>query len=36
MSLFTIPVGDLLQSYAGDSKELSFSGEVYDGFYEVG
>ena len=34
MSLFAIPVGDLLQSYAGDSKELSFSGEVYDGFYE--
>jgi len=33
MSLFILPVGDLLSSYDGDSKTLSFDGEVYDGFY---
>ncbi len=32
--MFTIPVGDLLESYSGDSKSFSFSGEVYDGLME--
>lgn len=31
--MFTIPVGDLLASYTWDSKEFSFSGEVFDGYY---
>lgn len=31
--MFTIPVGDILSSYAGDSKKFSFSGEIYDGYY---
>ncbi|MDD2694075.1 MAG: hypothetical protein PHY14_04030 [Candidatus Gracilibacteria bacterium] len=32
--MFSIPVGDLLASYSGDSKSFSFSGEVYDGYYD--
>ncbi|MBP8016703.1 hypothetical protein KAZ01_01725 [Candidatus Gracilibacteria bacterium] len=32
--MFEIPVGNLLNSYPGDSQELEFNGEVYDGFYE--
>lgn len=32
--MFTIPVGDLLASYTWDSKEFSFSGEVFDGYFE--
>ncbi|MDD2565649.1 MAG: hypothetical protein PHZ26_02185 [Candidatus Gracilibacteria bacterium] len=32
--MFEIPVGDLLTSYTGDSKELEFNGEVYDGYYD--
>ena len=32
--MFTIPVGDLINSYDGDSKIFSFDGEVFDGFYE--
>ena len=32
--MFTIPVGDLISSYDGDSKIFSFDGEVFDGFYE--
>jgi hypothetical protein len=32
--MFQIPVGDILSSYAGDSKSFSFSGEIFDGFFE--
>jgi hypothetical protein len=32
--MFTIPVGDILASYSGDSKEFSFSGEIFDGYYD--
>lgn len=32
--MFKIPVSDLLASYSGDSKEFSFSGEIYDGYLE--
>ena len=32
--MFTIPIGDLINSYDGDSKIFSFDGEVFDGFYE--
>lgn len=32
--MFTIPVGDLINSYDGDSKIFSFDGEVFDRFYE--
>ena len=32
--MFTIPVGDLINSYNGDSKIFSFDGEIFDGFYE--
>lgn len=32
--MFTIPVGDLINSYDGDSKIFSFNGEIFDGFYE--
>lgn len=32
--MFTIPVGDLINSYDGDSKIFSFDGEVFDGFYK--
>ncbi len=32
--MFTIPIGDILSSYTGDSKKFSFSGEVFDGCME--
>lgn len=32
--MFTIPVGDLINSYDGDSKIFSFDGEIFDGFFE--
>lgn len=32
--MFSLPVGDLLASYSGDSKSFSFAWEVYDGYYE--
>jgi hypothetical protein len=32
--MFTIPVSDLLESYSGDSSSFSFSGEVYDGYFD--
>jgi hypothetical protein len=32
--MFTIPVGDILSSYTGDSKKFSFSGAVFDGYME--
>ena len=32
--MLTIPVGDLLNSYDGDSKIFSFDGPIFDGFYE--
>lgn len=32
--MFTLPVWDLLSSYSGDSKSFSFSGEIYDGYYD--
>ena len=31
--MFSIPVGEILSSYTGDSKHFSFSGEVFDGFF---
>jgi hypothetical protein len=32
--MFTLPVGDLLSSYTGDSREFAFSGPIFDGYYE--
>lgn len=32
--MFTIPVGDLLSSYTGDSREFAFSGPIFDGYYQ--
>lgn len=32
--MFTLPVADILASYSWDSKNFSFSGEVFDGYYE--
>ena len=32
--MFTIPVWDILSSYTWDSKKFSFSGEVFDGFFD--
>lgn len=32
--MFTVPVGDILSSYTWDSKNFSFSGEVFDGYME--
>ena len=32
--MLTIPVGDLLSSYTGDSREFAFSGPIFDGYYE--
>ena len=32
--MFTIPVGDLLSSYTGDSREFAFSGPIFDGYYD--
>lgn len=32
--MFEIPVGDLVNSYDGDSKIFSFDGEIFEGFYE--
>lgn len=32
--MFTIPVGDILASYSGDSKKFSFEGEIFDGYFE--
>ncbi len=34
MSMFIIPVWDILTSYAGDSKEFGFDGEIYPGYYD--
>ena len=32
--MFSLPVWDLLASYSWDSKSFSFSGEIYDGYYD--
>lgn len=32
--MFELNVADLLASYAGDSRELAFDGEVIPGYYE--
>lgn len=32
--MFTLPVGELLASYTGDSREFTFDGEVFDGYYD--
>ncbi len=32
--MFTLPVWDLLASYTWDSKVFSFSGHVFDGYYD--
>jgi hypothetical protein len=32
--MFTLPVWDILSSYTGDSKQFSFSGEIFDGYFE--
>lgn len=32
--MFEIPVGNLINSYDGDSKIFSFDGEIFEGFYE--
>jgi hypothetical protein len=32
--MFEIPVWDIISSYSWDSKELEFSGQVPDGFFE--
>lgn len=31
--MFQLNVSDLLSSYAGDSRELAFSGEIIPGYY---
>ncbi len=31
--MFTLPVGDLLSSYTGDSRDFAFSGPIFDGYY---
>lgn len=31
--MFTLPIGDLLSSYTGDSREFTFSGPIFDGYY---
>ncbi len=32
--MFKIPIGDILASYSGDSKEFSFSWEIFDGYFD--
>ncbi len=32
--MFVLSVSDILMSYSWDSKNFSFSGEVFDGYYE--
>ncbi len=32
--MFTLPVADILATYSWDSKNFSFSGEVFDGYFE--
>lgn len=32
--MFTIPVGDLINSYEGDSKIFSFDGEIFDWYFD--
>ncbi|MBC7503962.1 hypothetical protein H7169_03245 [Candidatus Gracilibacteria bacterium] len=32
--MFTLPVGDLISSYTGDSREFVFAGPIFDGYYE--
>ncbi len=34
MNLLSIPVGDLLDSHAGDTREYSFEGEIPEGYYD--
>lgn len=31
--MFILPVGELLSSYTGDSREFAFSGPIFDGYY---
>lgn len=31
--MFTIPVGDLISSYTGDSQVFSFDGAIFDGYF---
>ncbi len=31
--MFTIPIWDLLSSYTGDSREFTFRGPIFDGYY---
>lgn len=32
--MFTLPIDDIFNSYSWDSKNFSFSGEVFDGYFE--
>jgi hypothetical protein len=32
--MFTLPVWDILASYDGDSKNFSFEGEIFDGYFD--
>jgi hypothetical protein len=32
--MFTLPIWDLLSSYTGDSREFTFSGPIFDGYYD--
>jgi hypothetical protein len=34
MSFLTLPVGDILESFAGDSREYRFEGEIPSGYYD--
>lgn len=34
MSFLTLPVGDILESFPGDSREYRFEGEVPPGYYD--
>jgi hypothetical protein len=31
--MFRIPVGDIMSSFDGDTKEFSFDGAIYDGYF---
>ncbi|MBX9809939.1 hypothetical protein K2X92_06120 [Candidatus Gracilibacteria bacterium] len=32
--MFILPIGDLLSSYTGDSRDFGFLGPIFDGYYE--
>ncbi|HRI35502.1 MAG TPA: hypothetical protein PK765_00015 [bacterium] len=34
MSLLTLPIGDILESFPGDTREYRFEGEIPSGYYD--